>query len=82
MPKYEVEALRTIRVIQSQHERAGHDAQAEQMRKVGDQVEGMVGELAALRCAAEALLSDVDKYYRCADIVESRGNLARLCGEE
>ena len=39
------------------------------------------GELAALRIAAGALISDVDKYYRCADIGESRDKLAALAGE-
>jgi hypothetical protein len=38
MPQYKVEALRTIRVLQRTHERAEHEAQAEQMRRVGDQV--------------------------------------------
>lgn len=45
MPKYTVEALRTIRTLQRSHEGAGHTAQAEQMRKVGDQVEAMQAEL-------------------------------------
>ena len=42
MPHYQVEALRTIRNIQKTHERAEHEAQAEQMRKTGDQVELLV----------------------------------------
>ena len=37
-------------------------------------------ELAALRIAAWALISDVNKYYRCADIGESRDVLAALVG--
>ena len=45
MPSYQVEALRTIRAIQRSHETAGHTAQAEQMRNVGDQVEAMQAEL-------------------------------------
>ena len=36
----------------------------------------------ALRVAAGSLLSDVDKYYRCADIGDSRDKLAELVGEE
>ena len=35
----------------------------------------------ALREATGALLSDVDKYYRCADIGDSRDKLAALIGE-
>ena len=35
----------------------------------------------ALRVAAGSLLSDVDKYYRCADIGDSRDKLAALVGE-
>jgi len=44
MPQYQVEALRTIRSVQDAHARAGHTAQAEQMRRVGDQVERMMQE--------------------------------------
>ena len=39
-------------------------------------------ELAALKGAAGALISDVDEYFRCADIGESRNKLAALVGEE
>ena len=42
MGSYQVEALRTIRVLQRTHERAEHTAQAEQWRVVGDQVELLV----------------------------------------
>ena len=45
MPKYEVEALRTIRAIQRSHEKAGHTSFAEQMKRIGDQVEAMQAEL-------------------------------------
>ena len=45
MAQYQVEALRTIRAIQRGHEKAGHTAQAEQMRRIGDQVEAMQAEL-------------------------------------
>jgi len=56
MPQqYKVEALRTIRSLQAQHERAGHDAQAEQMKRIGDQVEAIVAELAALKDAARPI---------------------------
>ena len=48
MPQYKVEALRTIRNIQRTHERAEHAAQAEQMRRIGDQVEAMVNALEAI----------------------------------
>ena len=48
MPHYQVEVLRTIRNIQKTHERAEHEAQAEQMRAVGDQVETMVKALEAI----------------------------------
>ena len=56
MPQYKVEALRTIRAIQAQHERAGHDAKAEQMRRIGDQVEKMAEELAALKEAVRPVV--------------------------
>ena len=35
----------------------------------------------ALRVAAGSLLSDVDEYFRCADIGDSRDKLAALVGE-
>ena len=60
MPQYQVEALRTIRVIQRTHEKAGHTVQAEQMRKVGDQVEAMQAELAALEARHNALREAVE----------------------
>jgi len=49
MPQYQVEALRTIRSLQAQHERAGHDAQAEQMQRIADQVAGVMQENERLR---------------------------------
>ncbi len=52
---------------------------AEHMR---DEVVRLKADLAALRIASGALLSDVDKYYRCADIGESRDKLAALVGED
>lgn len=61
MPNYTVEALRTIRAIQRSHEKAGHTFFAEQMRKIGDQVEAMADELAALR---EAVMPVVEWYTR------------------
>lgn len=51
MPNYTVEALRTIRTLQAQHETAGHTAQAEQMRQIGDQVAQLV-EVAEMVLAA------------------------------
>ena len=49
MPSYQVEALRTIRAIQRSHEIGGRTEQAEQMRKIGDQVEAMQAENEQLR---------------------------------
>lgn len=54
MSQYTVEALRTIRSIQEAHARAGHPAQAEQMRRVGDHVERMMQERGVLM---EALMT-------------------------
>ena len=45
MAQYQVEALRTIRAIQRSHEKAGHTFFAEQMKRIGDQVEAMQAEL-------------------------------------
>lgn len=52
--KYEGAALVTIRTIQRQHELAGHTLQTKQMKRVGDQVEKMAEELAALKASAKA----------------------------
>jgi hypothetical protein len=49
MPHYHVDALRTLLAIQSQHERAGHTVQAEQMQRIGDQVAGGMQENEDLR---------------------------------
>ena len=51
MPQYQVDALRTIRVIQRTHEKAGHSVQADQMRQIGDQVAQLV-EVAEMVLAA------------------------------
>lgn len=49
MPQhYKVEALRTIRSMQAAYEIGGRTAQAEQMRRIGDQVEAMVKALEAI----------------------------------
>ena len=48
MPQYKVEALRTIRSLQSAFVAGGREAQAEQMRRIGDQVEAMVKALDAI----------------------------------
>lgn len=42
MPQYTVEALRTIRNLQTAYAKGGRAEQAEQMRKIGDQVEMLV----------------------------------------
>ena len=43
MPQhYKVEALRTIRSLQDAYEKGKRTAQAEQMRRIGDQVELLV----------------------------------------
>ncbi len=47
-----------------------------------DEVKRLKGELVALKVAAETVLSDIDEYFRCADIGESRDRLAALVGEE
>ena len=44
MPQYQVEALRTIRSLQAAYAKGGRSEQAEQMRRVGDQVERMMQE--------------------------------------
>ena len=48
MPQYKVEALRAIRSLQSAYEKGKRTSQAEQMRKIGDQVETMVRALEAI----------------------------------
>lgn len=57
MPQYQVEALRTIRSLQASHEKAGHRSMAEQMRTIGDQVEGMVTALRATAADHASLLA-------------------------
>jgi hypothetical protein len=42
--RYQVEALRTIRSLQTALAKGGRSAQAEQMRTIGDQVERMMME--------------------------------------
>ena len=63
MPNYQVEALRTIRSLQEAYTRAGHSAQAEQMRRIGDQVEAMQVELAALKAKANMLILFAQPMY-------------------
>lgn len=58
MAQYQVEALRTIRTLQAQHETAGHTFFAEQMRKVGDQVEAMAEQLHTMATALRAKDAD------------------------
>ena len=48
MPQYKVEALRTIRSLQAAYETGGRTSQAEQMRRIGEQVEAMVKALEAI----------------------------------
>ena len=48
MPQYKVEALRTIRRLQAAYEIGGRTSQAEQMRRIGDQVEEMDRALEAI----------------------------------
>lgn len=48
MPKFEFDALRAIRSLQAAYAAGGREEQAEQMRKVGDQVEAMVEALKAI----------------------------------
>ena len=45
---YKVEALRTIRSLQDAYEKGKRTAQADQMRRSGDQVEKMVKALEAI----------------------------------
>ena len=58
MPKYELEALRTIRSLQAAYETGGRIAQAEQMRKIGDQVEAMADQLHTMTTVLRAKDAD------------------------
>ena len=60
MPKYTVEALRTIRSLQAAYAKGGRSAQAEQMRTIGDQVEAMIEERAAIKATLEQILKYQD----------------------
>lgn len=90
MPQYQVDALRTVRVIQAQHERAGHDKQAEQMRKIGDQVEKMAEEIAALKGTVQMLMGCIEDTKRYPDMHDdfveeleaAQAVLARLQGDK
>ena len=62
MPHYKIEALRTIRSLQSAYEKGKRTAQAEQMRAVGDQVETMVKALEAI---ASLYWQDAPDRKRC-----------------
>jgi hypothetical protein len=77
MPKYQVEALRTIRSLQTAYAKGGRTEQAEQMRRVGDQIEKMAEELgmraSALRAkdadyaALKAAAGDVADWWKNKD---------------
>lgn len=67
MPQYKIEALRTIRSLQAGYETGGRTAQAEQMRRIGDQVEAMVKALEAI----------ADLYWQDAPAPEEMRELAR-----
>lgn len=67
MPQYKVEALRTIRSLQAAYATGGRTAQAEQMRKVGEQVEAMV----------EALKTISELYWTDAPAPEEMREIAR-----
>lgn len=58
MPQYKVEALRTIRSLQAAFVAGGREAQAEQMRKIGDQVEAMAEQLRTMATALRAKDAD------------------------
>ena len=58
MSKYQVEALRTIRSLQTALATDGRSAQAEQMRTIGDQVKAMAEELRMMASALRAKDAD------------------------
>lgn len=68
MPNYQVESLRTIRSLQAAFATGGRSEQAEQMRQVGDQVEGMVEGLAALKGAVKLLMGCIEDTKQYPDI--------------
>ena len=79
---YEFNAERWLRNNAEIYTRMGSPQVAQKMALCADEVKRLKGELAALKGAAGALISDVDEYFRCADIGESRDKLAALVGEE
>ena len=82
MPKYEFDTERFLRSQASLY-RASHNRElAGTFTACADEVKRLKGELVALKVAAETVLSDIDEYFRCADIGESRDKLAALVGED
>ena len=81
MNKYTHDTERWLRSQASLY-RASHNREmAGTFTACADDVKALKEEVAALKVAAEALISDVDEYFRCADIGESRDKLAALVGE-
>lgn len=82
---YKFDALRYCRNNQGRyHLPDGSDPMeriAEELHMMATALRAKDADYVALREAAGALLSDVDKYYRCADIGDSRDRLAALIGE-
>ena len=60
---------------------ARYNALVEAERMMRTALRAKDADYVALRVAAGSLLSDVDEYFRCADISESRDKLAALVGE-
>ena len=85
MPKYKFDALRYCRNNAGRlHLPDGPDPMdriAEELHMMATALRAKDADYVALRNAAVALLSDVDEYFRCADISESRDKLAALVGE-
>lgn len=80
MNKYKHDSERWLR-SQASIYRACHNRElTEKFTLCVDEVKALKGELVALKVAAETVLSDIDEYFRCADIGESRDKLAALVG--
>ena len=80
--KYEHDTERWLRSQASLY-RACHNRElAGKFTASADEVKRLKEEIAALKGAAGALISDVDEYFRCADIGESMDKLAALVGED
>ena len=80
--KYQHNSERWLRNNAEIYTRMGSPQIAQKMVLCADEVARMKEEVVALKGAAGALIPDVDEYFLCPDIGESRNKLAALVGEE